>query len=303
MFYFVEDCYLGTMGACVGFSQCVLIVINLIFSLFGLVFLVVGCVVRFGSSLMDNILQDFYAAIQKLMEKAGSSSSLANFNVGDYLQSATLAFILLGTFFFVMGVLGCVGACCKVKTCLVIYAVIIGLIILGEIIFVVLIFTIRDKLETALKTPLLDSLRDDYVGINSSDAISLGWNFAMTAFKCCGVNNYSDFLNTKKWIRDYTVPGTNETFNLTVPIACCKMNGTFPNVDPPRDLTCAEIPTPDNANIEKGCYNALVDFLVENSNIMIGVGASLAAIEVLMFIFAICVCRDQSKEQIEKAKW
>ena len=43
--------------------------------LFGLVFLVVGCVVRFGSHLLDDILRDFYDAIQKLMENAGECLS------------------------------------------------------------------------------------------------------------------------------------------------------------------------------------------------------------------------------------
>ena len=39
------------------------------------------------------------------------------------------------------------------------------------------------QLETALESPLYDSLRNDFVGINSSDAISLGWNFAMVTVK------------------------------------------------------------------------------------------------------------------------
>ena len=35
------------------------------------------------------------------------------------------------------------------------------------------------QLEMALENPLYDSLKSDFKGINSSDAISLGWNFAM----------------------------------------------------------------------------------------------------------------------------
>jgi hypothetical protein len=37
------------------------------------------------------------------------------------------------------------------------------------------------QLDTALETPLYESLENDYVGINSSDVFSVGWNFAMTA--------------------------------------------------------------------------------------------------------------------------
>ncbi|XP_076457437.1 tetraspanin-18-like [Babylonia areolata] len=291
------------MGACVGFSQCILVVFNLVFALFGLVFLVVGCVVRFGSHLLDNILQDFYSALQKLMEKAGSSSSLSSFNLGDYLQSATLAFIVLGAFFFLLGILGCVGACCKNKFCLSVYAAIVGVIIAGEVVFVVLLFTIRDKLETALESPLYDSLRNDYVGINSSDAISLGWNFAMITFKCCGVENYTDFQNASHWQRTYNA-GQGRGVNLTVPVACCRLNGTFPDVQMPEDFTCAVNPNPTISNIDKGCYDALIDFLVDNSDILIAVGATIAAVEILLFIFAICVCcADVRKKYDEVEDW
>lgn len=286
------------MGFCTGFAQCGLVIINTIFALFGLVFLVVGCVVRFGSHLLDNYLQDLYAALQKLIEKTGSSSSLSNFNIGDYLQSATLAFILLGTFFFLIGIIGCIGACCKVRCFLVVYAIIIGLIIIGEIVFVILLFTIRDHLEETLQSPLYSSLRNDYEGLNSSDAISLGWNFAMITFKCCGVNNYSDFQEANKWSRSYVLNATG--YNLTVPIACCKMNGSFPDVTVPDDLTCAVNPTEANANIDQGCYDALIDFLLDNSNILIGVGSAIAAVEVLMFIFALCVCRAASKNKVDE---
>ncbi|KAK7492413.1 hypothetical protein BaRGS_00016286 [Batillaria attramentaria] len=241
------------MGVCTGFSQCALVVINAIFA-------------------------DFYGALQKLIENSGSHSSLSNFNIGDYLESATLAFILLGVFFFLLGIVGCIGACCKVKCFLVLYAVVIGIIIVGEIVFVVLLFTIRDTLEDTLRSPLYESLENSYEGLNSSTAISLGWNF----FKCCGVENYTDFEKATKWQQHRNYSIGNVTYELKVPIACCKLNGSFPDV--------------------KGCYNALMDFLLDNSDIMIGVGAAVAAVEVLMFIFAICVCHAANRKNIDEVE-
>nr|KAG5703581.1 hypothetical protein BaRGS_000966 [Batillaria attramentaria] len=290
------------MGVCTGFSQCALVVINAIFALFGLVFLVVGCVVRFGSHLLDKYLQDFYGALQKLIENSGSHSSLSNFNIGDYLESATLAFILLGVFFFLLGIVGCIGACCKVKCFLVLYAVVIGIIIVGEIVFVVLLFTIRDTLEDTLRSPLYESLENSYEGLNSSTAISLGWNFAMITFKCCGVENYTDFEKATKWQQHRNYSIGNVTYELKVPIACCKLNGSFPDVKVPETPTCAVNPTTNNTNIDQGCYNALVDFLLDNSDIMIGVGAAVAAVEVLMFIFAICVCHAANRKNIDEVE-
>lgn len=54
-----------------------------------------------------------------LFLQAGGSSP-SNFSIGEYLQGATLAFILIGTFIFLLGIFGCVGACCQVECCLII---------------------------------------------------------------------------------------------------------------------------------------------------------------------------------------
>jgi hypothetical protein len=77
-----------------------------------------------------------------------------------------------------------------------------------------------------------------------------GLTLVSLQFKCCGVENYTDFEKAKKWQREYDVPNIG-LVNLTVPIACCILNGTFPNVSPPDDLTCATNPTSLNAHIDK----------------------------------------------------
>ena len=69
-------------------------------------------------------------------------------------------------------------------------------------------------------------------------------------FKCCGVLNYTDFDQAKKWDRSFNV-GQGVDVNLTVPIACCKLNGSFPDVTMPTNFTCAVTPTSANANIDQ----------------------------------------------------
>ena len=68
-------------------------------------------------------------------------------------------------------------------------------------------------------------------------------------FKCCGVGNYTDFSEAKKWDRTYDTE--QGAVNLTVPIACCKLNGSFPDVTIPTDFSCAVSPTSANANIDQ----------------------------------------------------
>lgn len=69
---------------------------------------------------MNNLLQDSYSRLTAALKDAGVDSSLNDFNIADFVGDATLAFIILGAFFFVLGILGCVGACCQVKCMLVI---------------------------------------------------------------------------------------------------------------------------------------------------------------------------------------
>ncbi|XP_041373148.1 tetraspanin-18-like [Gigantopelta aegis] len=284
------------MGVFQGCSRLVLVAVNMLFTLIGLALLVVGCIVRFGANVLDPYLNDLLSALSELMKKAGTDLDLANFDLGEYLSNASLAVIIIGTFFFVVGILGCCGACCKLRPFLVVYAVILILIVLAEVLFVILLFVIRDKIKDVLKQPMLDSIREDFTGFNGTDVITLGWNFAMISFKCCGVDNYTDFWNASRWIRTYNDPTLNFTQTLEAPIACCKLNGTFPNVEAPANFTCAVHPNPEISNIDKGCFQAFEDFLTGNSNVMIGVGAGVVLIELLMIIFAFCVCHQNNKK-------
>ena len=72
-------------------------------------------------------------------------------------------------------------------------------------------------------------------------------------FKCCGVYNYTDFYSSKSWKKNRTfeVNGVNVMRNLTTPIACCKMVGTYPDAEPVNDTECAFQPNMQNSNYNK----------------------------------------------------
>ena len=78
---------------------------------------------RWGTEFMNSILQDSYSKLTEALKDAGVDKNLNDFNVADFVGDATLAFIVLGAFFFVLGILGCVGACCQVKCMLVVVSI------------------------------------------------------------------------------------------------------------------------------------------------------------------------------------
>ena len=73
---------------------------------------------------MDQILQDAYDQFVKALEEAGESSNISELNIADMLGDATIAFIVIGLFFFLLGISGAIGACCKVRCLLIVVSII-----------------------------------------------------------------------------------------------------------------------------------------------------------------------------------
>ncbi|XP_021361807.1 tetraspanin-9-like [Mizuhopecten yessoensis] len=272
------------MGACSGCGQIILVLINLLFALVGILLLTVGCIVKWGESIMDDVLSDWYNNFRKALEEAGvDNSSIANFNIEEFLQDAAIAFIVIGAFFFLLGIIGCLGACCKVRALLICYSIIIVMVILVELTFVILLFAIREEVDGWLKEPLQTAIANDYTGTNGTDAVTLGLNFIMSEFECCGVETYSEFNNTaKKWQK--LLP------NQIIPLICCR-NASRTNYD------CLTSPTTNNSFSDKGCYSAIEDWVDDNADILIGSGAAVAAVEILLVLFACVVCAKNKSSQ------
>lgn len=272
------------MGACKGCSQFFLVLVNIIFSLIGIALLVVGCIVRWGNEFMNNLLQDSYSKLTKALQDAGVDSNLNDFNIADFVGDATLAFIILGAFFFVLGILGCVGACCQVKCMLVIYVIFLVILLLVEVTFIILIFAVRSEVDSWIKKPFKTAIQKEYKGINATDSISIAINFVSVEFKCCGVENSGDFNSSTLWRHE-----TNVT-NPVIPAICCK-NKTESEIS-----DCVQYPDDNNSYRNKGCYEAIESWLTDNQNVMIGVGAAVLAVELLLMIFSLIVCKTNRKK-------
>lgn len=263
------------MGCCEGCGQILLVIINLLFSLIGIVLLVVACLVRFGSDLVDSYLQNAYTAFQQALQDAAHDSNIniSDLDIGDIAGDASLAFIVIGAFFFVLGIFGCIGAVCKVKFLLIVYTIVLVTIFIAEVVFVILLFSIKSTIDGWIRTPLIDKLQEDYTGTNGTDPFTLSMNFVMHEFKCCGIDSYTEFDNATKWIR--------RDPSQRVPYICC---------DDSNDTSCTLNPSGNNSYIDQGCYEAVNDWLTDHSSVLIGVGASVAAVQLVLIISSIVIC-------------
>lgn len=72
--------------------------------------MIFGCLIRFGSPIVHSYLELF-------LERT-ASGSVSDVDLQTMLGDLAMTFIVLGTFIFVIGGLGCTGACCQVKVIL-----------------------------------------------------------------------------------------------------------------------------------------------------------------------------------------
>ena len=72
--------------------------------------------------------------------------------------------------------------------------------------------------------------------------------------KCCGIDDYHDFDEAEKWqsTREFEVSGITVETEMVTPVACCKMDGTFPSVEPVDDQ-CSITPTDPTSNWNSVC--------------------------------------------------
>ncbi|XP_075400726.1 tetraspanin-16 [Tenrec ecaudatus] len=85
----------------------------------------------------------------------------------------------------------------------------------------------------------LATLRESYKGYNEPDDYSAGWNLVMAKLRCCGVNNYTDFVGS-----------SFETMTGRIyPRSCCKSVGA---------TACDGHSVSSQVIHQKGCFHKLM---------------------------------------------
>lgn len=271
------------MGCLVGLGRILIVIINIIFLILGLVFFALGLVCLVGESMLKPYYQSVLDTLKAQLEANNFGTiDLSSFNISALIGGLGYFFVGLGLFLLIITILGCCGACCKVKYMLITYAVIVIVILAGEIVFMGILYGSPDTIKDEMKGPLKASIQSDYMGFNGTNIVSLGWNFAHRQFSCCGVDSYNDFTGGVKW-------NTNYGGGLKAPITCCI---TIPDSGTP---TCAETPSDIYT---KGCFDEVYNMLLGNVSLVAGSIAGCGCFQLVLIIFALiifCDARQSSK--------
>ncbi|KAL8569937.1 hypothetical protein ACOMHN_014157 [Nucella lapillus] len=240
-----------------------------------------------------------YALVDKedleLLAMLDSEGHLEKFNAVGLLQKGAMVLIAGGTSLLVLGFLGCCGAVRESKCLLGLYSFVVIIIVMVQIAAAVTAIVFRERVADFLKNGLKLALRQHYDGsVTSGNPFSRAFDFAQIYFGCCGVTGATDFNGTK-WYE------SRPSDNLTVPEACCELADReayfASNKIVLRDPLCpVKPPSKNNTHTTEPCYKKIRYWIVDRSDIMIGIALGIVAVEILAIIMACRLFRDIEKK-------
>ncbi|KAL0274959.1 UNVERIFIED_CONTAM: hypothetical protein PYX00_002970 [Menopon gallinae] len=231
----------------------------------------------------------------------------------DFAYYLAYAFLSLGGVTFIAGHFGCCGAVRENRCLLVTYFVSLFILMSIELGIAVTAFIYKDHYLTRLEERLTEQLYQNYGYRNNNEkfiTFSEAVDFTQYKFKCCGVRNDRDYINSRWWNESQTSPEKRK-----VPLQCCVVSDPgehhSPNAGSPisvvtrvfygtveepwqnphvRDIAgCQD--GDKKARYSEGCYKDIEAWFKRESSILIAVGISSAALQVFGMIITFCMCR------------
>uniref|UniRef100_A0A8C4FQ49 Tetraspanin n=1 Tax=Denticeps clupeoides TaxID=299321 RepID=A0A8C4FQ49_9TELE len=228
---------------CITASKYFLFLFNLLFFIFGALFMGFGLWV-----LLDN--QSFIVVLQ--------DSSLP-LKVGSYVL------IGVGSLTLLMGFLGCLGAIYEIRCLLALYFSCLLLVLLAQVATAVLIYFQRDVLRSEM-TNIVTKLVEHYPGENKTT--EQAWDYIQRTVQCCGWTGSVD------WIQNPVV------VNSSLMLYPCSCRNTSTADNNATDSGFCEAKSPDWPIYEQGCMLSVESWLFTNYGVILGVCLGVAVIEV-----------------------
>ncbi|XP_041366724.1 tetraspanin-36-like [Gigantopelta aegis] len=182
--------------------------------------------------------------------------------------------IAVGIFMFIIGLLGCVAACKENKCLLATFFSLILIVFLGEVIGGVMGYVYRDDVRQTVSDDLWGA-----VNRYNESTYQHQVDYVQEQLHCCGVNNASDWLDSKVWSGGH--PNS-------VPKSCCINQTNLTICDNQLNSTNHDIYT-------EGCLDSLKDKFLKNLIYIASVSISFAVIQILGLL-SVCVLLCRSRE-------
>ncbi|KER22460.1 hypothetical protein T265_14845, partial [Opisthorchis viverrini] len=243
-------------------SKIILSILNSVVIIFGLILIVVGVIVAWGTHLIVKI---FDGTAQIYMQAIGQEKAhivqLAIRQFGPIARPIGLLVFFLGLIVLGIAIFGCVGATCNNKLCLKIYVIILSVIVLFHIVLLIVHFSYPTLVMSPVRS-VLERYVKEYKSIESGDATSVFLSMLMSSLHCCGVNGKEDFKKATQMSKTDEFMGV-KVERLDFPLMCCKLNENFTI---PNAQNCVDHPDDKNSNTKIGCAKVLEKYMVSIFN-------------------------------------
>nr|XP_015204459.1 PREDICTED: tetraspanin-1-like [Lepisosteus oculatus] len=151
------------------------------------------------------------------------------------------------------------------------FFIIVLIIFIAEVAGAVVVLVFSPLAEELIRKGGEKVVEDLKTSYGSQSDITTIWNNTMKEFKCCGFNNYTDFMNSS-FVNAYNM----------YPEQCCKS----------QPCNSSNV----SSSAVKGCFPALVEFVKKNAVVLGAVALGIAALEIAAMVASMTMyCKISSK--------
>ncbi|XP_052062627.1 tetraspanin-21-like [Mytilus californianus] len=270
---------------------------NAVFLLVGAALTIFGFLIQFVD-VFSSYYSNTICSLETSLSGAGFSTRTLDFSLSEFAGYLPLALMVSGVLICIISFLGILGATREITWVLLTYGVILIVLMITQIVTLTIFYYKPELFTDPIKDALKSKIKSDYKGLNGTNSVSIGWNFAHQKFSCCGVDSYHDFMGATKWVREYT----DMNVVLATPISCCRSLPTS------KDFTCARIPLSGKTNnFYKGCFDEMWNMVVGNLAVTVPILSICLLIQIIFTITTIAILyannnNNDMKEEYKKFK-
>ncbi|CAB3360650.1 Hypothetical predicted protein [Cloeon dipterum] len=206
-----------------------------------------------------------------------------------YLLLYTL--LAVGSIMFIVGFLGCTGACRESQCMLVLFFCFLLLLLVAQIAAGAWAYTHEDRLDALIEDKVMNTVKKEYT---ADEAQAVTFDNVQKMLECCGAKNAADWAlssyNQKNPDGGYEIMISSSIESYRVPPSCC-----LPELSPDECDRATQLKGPIFSQLKtsiytEGCAMKIVQWKEENKSTLALICVAIVSLELMGLLFSIVLC-------------